>query len=307
MTTQKQIQATTLVLGLVISASSYAATSGSHYPLGGEGVKAASAPPPGIHYRLYNTWYQADTLNDNQGNDSGAKFDLDVYAQVHRFIYVSDYKILGADWAFNVLVPMKDTSISIQPAGIQDSQSFALGDVVLEPFALFWHGERYDAAAALAVIAPTGDYDAHKAASPGLGYWSGMLSLGGTYYLDKQRSWSVSALSRTLVNSEQDETDIEPGEEFILEGGIGKEFNVNHTWLVQPGISYCAYWQLSDDSKDGPGVVANHKKRTLGLGAELNVFYLPWKLQANLRYVNEFEAKNTPKGESLVFTLTKSF
>ncbi|WP_417346848.1 SphA family protein [Ferrimonas sp.] len=305
--TQQQIQAASLLFGLVISTTPYAATSGSHYPLGGEGVKAASAPPPGMHYRLYNTWYNADTLTDNQGNDSGANFDLEVYAQVHRFIYVSDYKILGADWAMNVLVPMKDTSISIQPAGIRDSQSFALGDVVLEPFALFWHGERYDAAVALAVIAPSGDYDAHKPASPGLGYWSGMLSLGGTYYLDKQRSWSISTLSRTLVNSDQDETDIKPGEEFILEGGIGKEFNVKHTWLFQPGVSYCAYWQLSDDSKDGPGVVANQKKRTFGLGAELNVFYLPWKVQANLRYVNEFEAKNTPKGESLVLTITKSF
>lgn len=304
---QRQIQTVSLLVGLALSAASSAATSGSHYPLGGEGVKAASAPPPGIHYRLYNIWYEADTLTDDKGHDSGADFDLEVYAQVHRFIYVSNYKILGADWAFNVLVPMKDTALSLQPAGIDDSQSFSLGDVVIEPFALFWHGERYDAAAALAVIAPTGDYDSHKAASPGLGYWSGMLSLGGTYYLDQQRSWSISTLSRTLINSEQDETDIKPGKELVLEGGIGKQFNINNTWLVEPGLSYCAYWQLSDDSKDGPGVVADQRKRAFGLGAEINLFYLPWKLQANLRYVNEFDTSNSPEGESVVFTLTKSF
>ncbi|SDK42679.1 Uncharacterized conserved protein [Ferrimonas sediminum] len=293
--------------GLICASSALAATSGSHYPLGAEGVKAASAPPPGLHYRLYNTWYQASTMTNDSGRDSGLDFDLDLFAQVHRFVHVTEKKILGANWGYNVLIPLVDKDLSIEPLGVKGSHSLSLSDVIIEPLSLFWFRERFDAAFALAIIAPTGDYDANKAASPGFGYWSGMMSAGATYYLDEDKSWSISALTRTLVHGKQDDTDIRPGAEFVVEGGIGKQFHLNHTWLMEPGFTYCATWQISDDSKNGHGVIADDRKRNFGIGAEMNLFYLPWLVQGNLRYVHEFESKNTTEGSSVVLTLTKSF
>ncbi|WP_245595551.1 SphA family protein [Ferrimonas kyonanensis] len=292
---------------LVSSASVAAATSGSHYPMGAEGVKAATAPPPGLHYRLYNTLYSADTQTNNAGQDSGLDFNLDLFAQVHRFVQVTDTKLFGANWGYNVLIPLIDKELSIEPLGVNDSHSLAMGDIVIEPLSLFWFKERFDAAFALAVIAPSGDFDARQAVNPGFGYWSGMLSAGATYYLDEQKSWSFSALTRTLINGKQEDTDIRPGAEFIIEGGLGKEFSIDHTWLLQPGISYCASWQISDDSKDGHGTIANERKRAFGLGAEINAFYLPWLMQVNFRYVKELETKNTTEGSSAVLTFTKSF
>ncbi|SDK25510.1 Uncharacterized conserved protein [Ferrimonas sediminum] len=293
--------------GLLWTASSLAATSGSHYPLGAEGVKAASAPPPGVHYRMYNTWYESSTITNNDGDRLPVGFDLDVYAQVHRIVQITDKTVLGANWGYNFLIPLIDQSISITSAGINESESLALGDVVIEPITLVWFREQFDAVFGLGVVAPTGDYSSHKAANPGLGYWSGLVTAGGTYYFDQEHSWSISTLSRTLFHGKQDDTNIRPGAEFILEGGIGKEFMYKGSWMLRPGINYCAYWQVSDDSKDGQGVNAKERKRAFGLGAELNVFYLPWKLQANIRYMEEFETKNTSEGSSIILTLTKSF
>ncbi|BBO85992.1 hypothetical protein DSCO28_65580 [Desulfosarcina ovata subsp. sediminis] len=284
--------------------SAEAATLGSHYPFGGEGVLAASVPPPGFHYRIYNTWYNPTTVKDDSGDKDD--IDLDVFSTVHRFIHVTQKKILGADYFYNIIVPLVDKDLTL--GTYTDSQSLALGDTCFEFFGLAWHKPRWDAAFALAVIAPTGEYALDKKASPGLGYWSGMLTLGGTVYLDAQRSWSLSALTRTLVHTEQDESDVTPGSEFVVEYGLGKEIPVTDKLLVRPGIAGCAYWQIEDDSDDGPGTVADERKRAYALGAEINFFWLPPTLfQVNLRALREFGAKNTVQGSQFVLTLTKSW
>lgn len=284
----------------------YSATSGSHYPMGGEGVVAASVPPPGFHYRIYNTWYNPTTVKDDNGNEVDIQFDLDVFSTVHRFVHVTEKKILGADYFYNVIVPLVDKDISIN--GESDSQSLAVGDVVLEPLGLAWHKPRWDGVMGLAVIAPTGEYDVGKPASPGLGYWSGMLTLGGTLMLDEQRTWSVSALTRTLIHSEQDDTEVTPGSEFVVEYGLGKEIPVTNTLSIRPGLAGCASWQIEDDSDDGPVSVADQRKEAYALGAEINLFWLPPTLfQMNLRVLREFGVENSVEGSQFWLTLTKSW
>lgn len=297
-----------VLLAIVLTYSAEAATLGSHYPFGGEGVLAATVPPPGFHYRVYNTWYNPTTSKDDNGDKQPIGLDLDVFSTVHRFVHVTNKKILGADYFYDIIVPLVDKDISIEAAGISDSQSLALGDAVFELFGLAWHKSRWDAAAALAVIAPTGEYDMNKPASPGLGYWSGMLTLGGTLFFDEQKSWSLSALTRTLVNTEQTDTKVTPGSEFVVEYGLGKQIPINEKLLIRPGIAGCAYWQISDDSDDGPGTVADERKESFALGAEMNFFWLPPTLfQLNLRALREFGAKNTVQGSQVVLTLTKSW
>lgn len=305
----RAIQTILLIIGVLFATTltASAATSGSHYPFGGEGVMAASAPPPGFHYRIYNTWYNPTILKSDDGEELDVGFNLDIFSSVHRFVRVTKKKILGADYIFSVIVPLVDKSMDITAAGVSDSKSLSVGDIVIEPIALAWHKPRWDAVAALEIIPPTGEYNADKPASPGLGYWSGMLTLGGTYFLDQDRSWSISALTRTLVNTEQPDTDVTPGSEFVVEYGIGKQIALNDKLLIRPGISGCGYWQFSDDSEDGPGTVADERKQANALGAEINFFWLPKLMQLNLRVLREFEAKNTAEGSQFVLTFTKSW
>ena len=307
---KKAIQFTLIgfAAGFLTMGSAFGATTGSHYPFGGEGVLAASVPPPGFHYRLYNTLYNPDTLMDDNGDELNVGFDLDLFAQVHRFIHVTKTKIFGADYLWDVIVPVIDKDIQIAAAGLDDSKTFSMGDIIIEPIALAWHKPRFDAVAALALIAPTGEFEGTKPASPGLGYWSGMLTLGGTFFFDAKRTFSFSALTRTLVHTEQEDIKVTPGSEFVVEYGLGKSFILNDTLEVRPGISGSAYWQISDDSDDFGPIVADQRKEAYAVGPEINFFWFPPRLlQVNLRVLREFNAKNTAEGSQFVLTLTQSW
>ncbi len=115
-------------------------------------------------------------------------------------------------------------------------------------------------------------------------------------------------MTRTLVNTEQTDTKVTPGSEFVVEYGLGKQIPINDKLLIRSGIAGCAYWQFEDDSDDGPGTVADERKESFALGAQMNFFWLPPTLfQLNLRALLEFGAKNTVQGSQVVLTLTKSW
>jgi hypothetical protein len=293
-------------IGFIIftALAAVASTSGSHYPTGFEGVTGASVPPPGFHFRSYNLIYPPTTLTDDNGDDIPIGFDLSVVAMAERFIHVTKYKILGADFFYNVIVPIVHQDLDISALGVSDTQGFGLGDILFEG-GLAWHLPRFDFASTLAVITPTGDFDVDKPASLGLGYWSGMLTLGGTAYFDDAKTWSLSVLTRTLVNSEQTDTNVTPGSEFVMEWGVGKQIPVTEKLLVRPGITGFEYWQFTDDSGDNSDDL---KKQAHAIGGEINFFWLPpTLLQLNLRFLQEYNVNNGPKGSRIVFTLTKSW
>lgn len=152
---------------------------------------------------------------------------------------------------------------------------------------------------------PTGKFNANEPASSGTGQISGLLTLGGTYYLDQGKSWSVSALTRTLVYGEQEDTDMTNGWEFIVDWGIGKQIPISKGFLIRPGLCGYTYWQMGED--DGPGVT-DVKGKIYAIGAEVNLFWLPPHLyQVNVRALSEFGAEDEAEATKVVVTLTKSF
>ncbi|MGD9947689.1 MAG: transporter [Desulfobulbus sp.] len=291
-----------LAFSAALCSTGWGATSGSHYNYGVEGVLGATAPPPGWHYRMYNLWYNPDTLKDNNGNTVPGNFELDVFASVQRIIHVTNTKILGADYLYDVVVPLLDQDFTF--GAFSDSHDFSIGDIEIEPFVLAWHQPRWDGVFGLAVILPTGHYEMTEPASPGLGYWSGRMTLGATYYFDEQKTWSASVITRTLINGEQEDTNITPGSELVAEYGVGKEFHMNN-WMIRPGITGASYWQISDDSDEC--ATADQRKQAHAIGAELNLFYLPMLFQVNLRYLQEYGVENGPEDSRFIATLTKSW
>ena len=271
-----------------------------HYVNGVEGIKAATLPPPGLYYRLYNVFYSADELTDDDGDKLDIGFDLSVYAMVNRLVWITNKKILGADYFMDVVVPFVNTDIEIDAFGIDDSE-FGLGDINIEPFGLSWHMPRYDASFGLSVFIPTGDTG--EPASPGKDMWTGMMTLGGTYYLDAAKTWSASILSRYEVHSEKDERDVTPGDDFHFEWGIGK--TLARIWDV--GLAGYCQWQVTDDS--GSDVVwdKSDQDRVYAAGPEVSVFVPPAKLFASLRSLWEFGAEDRSEGHVTNLTLTKPF
>ena len=153
---------TRLLLLAALLASSPLALSQSHYPAGVEGIKAATLPPPGWYLRDYNYIYWADEFPGGP-----PEFDLFVYVQAPRLIWISPFEVLGGYYGADVLVPFVHTDIEVGPFQEDD---FGLGDIFVEPITLSWHGPRYDLAVGYGAWMPTGDFDPNHPASPAKGF-----------------------------------------------------------------------------------------------------------------------------------------
>ena len=279
------------VLGM--SGAGFAAE--NEYPNGIEGIKAGSVPPPGFYYKMYNVLYTADTLKDNNGKDAKIGFDATIFVNAHRFIWITDHKILGADYGMDMVVPLMNVDLKIKGLGIDDSQ-FGLGDIFFEPLILSWHAPRYDLSFGAGVWAPTGEYDMTEPASPGKGMWTPMFTLGGTYYFDAAKTWSGSILARYEIHSEKNDTNLRPGDHFHFEWGVGKSIG---TWEVG-ATGYCQ-WQVTNNSDGTP------KDRVYAIGPEASVFLPPVKMFLTLRSLFEFGAENGSEGVFTTLVLTKIF
>lgn len=268
-----------------------------HYVNGAEGLRAASLPPPGVYYKLYTMYYSADTYRNKHGKSVGS-FNVDVFAMAHRVIYSSDIEFLGGNLLFDAVVPMVNTNIRM--GGAFDDERFGFGDILVEPFVLAWHGDRYDATVAAGVYLPSGYYSKNDMASPGKGYWSGLFTAGGTVYFDDLKTWHASILARYETHSEQQGANIRPGDDFRFEWGIGKMINNSFDLGV---AGYCA-WQVHADRG---GRAAKDLEQVYAVGPEI-AFPIPdWGMHISLRSLWEFENRSASEGNMTVLSLVKSF
>ena len=265
-----------------------------HYPIGVEGIKGPSLPPPGLYLRDYNLGYYSSRLPGGPAN-----FEASAYVNAPRLIWLTDWKIFGATYGMDVLLPVGYKHIV---AGPFDKSTFGVGDLMVEPLVLSWHFTKFDLAAGYAFWAPTGDYDpTHMGSDLGLGYWGHMLTLGGTYYFDAEKTWAFSALNRYEINHEYSRNGaaVTPGQQYSLEFGLSK--TLAKVW----DVGLIGYWQQqttttdnsADDSK--PGVVA--------LGPEVSLACPDISTFFSLRYAREFAAHDRPEGNTFVLTVTKRF
>ena len=300
-----------LVLLTGLCSSGWAATGGSHFTYGIDGLQAPTLPPPGLHYIMYNLWYDTGTYKDNGGHTlhiPGGNTDVTVFASVQRLIYTTNIKILGADYGMDLIVPLLYQNVNVG-YGPAQSSSFTLGDIMFEPFDLGWHTPHWDVLFLVAIVFPTGSFRGDDPSSPGMGYWAGSTAVGATYYFDEQKTWSASAVLRWMINFDsQKDTNITPGDELILEYGIGKEFAAGNDWRIRPALIGADYWQITDDSGGNARYPVNYdQKQGHAAGAEVNVMYLPALFQVNLRLLQDYGVHNGPSGTRCFLTFVKSF
>jgi hypothetical protein len=269
---------------------------GSHYPVGAEGIKGGSLPPPGIYLRDYNFFYTASKVD-------GLPVDIDIFAYVQapRLIWITKQQILGANYGMDIIVPFAYKNVSA-PFGSGDK--FNLADIQVEPLLLSWHFQKFDVAAGYAVWVPSGNFDAstplNYLTSPGNGYWSHMLTLGGVWYPDEKKTWAVSLLNRYEICHEQDQTRVTPGNMVTLEWGVSK--TIGHATDI--GLIGYYQQQVTDDSGTGAATSQSH---VVGVGPEISTFWAKPGLFTSLRYVWEADAKDRPQGQTFTLTLTKRF
>jgi len=238
-----------------------------------------------------------------------------IYANVTRALYVSNFKLLGADVGAGIALPFLYPNMKMRGIGYSDDQP-QFGDIQVDPFILAWHGSRYDATIGIGFFAPTGLGNHTKTVNLGSDCWTGMLTVGGTLYLDEARTWSASILSRYEMHSDRQDIDLRNGDDFHFEWGLGKTLPVNWfggIWKV--GASGYAQWQVTGDSGNSylnTGVT----DRVFAAGPEIDFLYplppdscfAPLKaFGVWLRSQWEFGAVDRPRGNRTTLVLGFSF
>jgi hypothetical protein len=266
----------------------------SHYPPGAEGIKCGTLPPPGFYFRDYNFFYISDEFD---GMDD---FDVSVYANAPRLIWMSEFKIFGANYGADVIIPFGYTHMK---AGGASFNEFGLADIQVEPLLLSWHYDKFDISAGYAFWAPTGVSDDLNPASQGTGFWSHMLTLGGTYYFDQEKTWALSLLNRYEFAHDYDwlGADVTPGQVLTMEWGLSKSV----TKFIDVGVIGYYQQQVTHTKVQGLGEMDN--AYVVALGPEISAVCPKLNLITSLRYNYELAAENRSEGHRFTLTLTYRF
>lgn len=314
-----------LVVGLtlLVLLGREARASTPHYINGILGIQAATMPPPGMYYTMFNTNYYANSVRNNNGDKivkcpdptcgNDVDFKLDAYLQIHNLTYSSDFKIFGGRWLADIDIPLIYSDMSLSDAfhiplpnyyidkhiAVNDN-SFGLSDLYIEPLVLAWNLDRVDFTVMGGVFAPTGRFDQNDPTSQGRGFWTFKGGAGATVYFDEAKTWTASILAGYEVHTKQKETDVTPGDHFHFEWGVGKRFA---KYFVAGAAGYCS-WQVKKDK--GPGA-SPHLTRSFAAGPELGVIIPSWKAELAVRSLWEFENRNAPQGNLTTVTLNFAF
>lgn len=214
--------------------------------------------------------------------------------------YVTDVKILGGDYFPAVIIPFANVALRPEPGSEKD---FQFGDMILQPFALGWHHGELHSQVSYNIWLPTGRFNAGASNNVGKGLYSHLFTGGVTWLQDKNLPWAATLMARYEFMGEQDGTNIEPGDVFYLEGGVGKEVVKG----LDLGLTGYHIQQTTKEKGSTPGTDTS-RYRASALGPEIN--WRPASLpgfQAALRSYFEFGASNTSEGLFTVLSIAYIF
>jgi hypothetical protein len=284
-----------------------------HNTKGDFGLLSGSQAPPGFYLAapIY-VRYDADTLRNREGDpvrlDPERRGSLAVNAYVVGLIWVSEFKIFGANYGIQAYPGFTDNVLEVPILGTNDSVSTGFTDLYIQPINLGWHTKRADFIAGLGIFAPTGHYEPAGDENLGLGMWSFEVFGGTTVFLDKAKSWHFAATAFYETHTDKKDTNVRVGDLLTVEGGLGWSFLQG---LGNVGVAYYAQWKATNDDLgvdlELPPELRVGKHRVYGIGPEVTIpIATKRKLIGfvNARYLWETGARTTTEGSTFVLTAT---
>ncbi|RYJ39997.1 Protein involved in meta-pathway of phenol degradation-like protein [Flavobacterium anhuiense] len=295
----------------LISLYGNAQLKGGHI-LGSSGLQSGTqAPEKTLSLYVPGYIYTANCLRDGDGDKTGNP-DLNMFLTGIGANYVSDFKILGANYGATVLVAF--ASNTIQGSFIDSKSNFAFTDMLVQPVQLGWHNKRADFVFSYQMYLPTGTYEYGGSNNSGLGMFMNEFSAGTTLFFNDKKTFHFSALAAYEINGKKKDTDIKTGDILSLEGGLGKTFycmNAEKTapkGILNAGLIYYFQFKVSDDKIPvGTFLLEPDKDHVSALGAEVNYLHLGCMTQAGFRWVSELGAVNRFQGNTFFITLAHVF
>jgi hypothetical protein len=319
--TKKVLTTAVLLMAAMFATPAFAQLNGENL-LGDMGVKSGTQPEPGLYTGAIYYRYFTDRVKGPNGetvvlDPTGQGGSQTINAGVPMLMWVTSKKFLGANFGMMAVMPFANGALEAPGLGLAESASTAASDMYVMPAQLGWHFTRADAVAGVAFFAPTGRHRAGASDNVGKGMWSYEVSGGGTFYLDKARTFSVAATGFWETHSKKDGSitarnlaieNVKVGQLMTIEGGIGRSFMKG---AASVGMAYYAQWKLTEDSMtvtpvdDNAAIPAKH--RVYGVGPEVTIpIATKSRLIAlvNARYLWETGAAIKTQGQSLVVTTT---
>ncbi len=296
-----------------------------HYLAGGATIRDFIVPDPGFYYLQYNIFYSTDTYKDRNGNSVDSvtvggvtlniDTDVDMFAVAPTFIWVSDWKFLGATYAAIVAPTFGNTSVQAAlrtETGFGkkvDESQFALGDLYVRPVWLGWNSEHFALAAVYGVYAPVGKYHNGNVDNVGLGFWSHEFQTSATWFPWEHQGTAVMLTGTYEINSEIDDVNITPGDRLTLDYGVSQLLPINEdeTQLLELGIAGYSQWQTEKDSGSDVRKRLNVKDQIYGIGGQIALASIPWDASLTFRYLTEYNAEARFEGDLLTLTIAKGF
>lgn len=296
-------------IAVAIGANPAEATEGgaSLYLLGSGGPGTAAMPPlEGVYFDNMIYVYSGEASASREfvvGGNVVAGLDATIVADFATVLWVPSTEVLGGTLAVGAIVPFGAPMVNVNavitgPLGMPVSISrrdsaMVLGDPVATA-ALGWKTGNTHVQASALVNMPIGHYRENQLANLAFNRWIVDTSLAVTW-LDEKSGWDLSAKAGVTFNGKNDFTEYDSGNEFHLEGALGKTFSKSFSAGLQ------GYWlkQISGDS--GPGAVLGpFKGEVFGAGATAAWNTILGRSPATIRgrFMKEFSATNRLEGES---------
>ena len=266
-----------------------------HYPPGQSGIRGASSPDAGIAYTNFSRFFS--NLEVKGANGSTVKEVNELrYANISVFAWTTDFEVLGMRYGASVGIPFSTGNISPSAEEVEPS-SFGLGDMLITPLALYGKSTDFDYQVQFTVWTPTGKFSPGAPDNRGLGYWELVYSLGGVYFPGGNReAWSLSALMRIEQNFEQQDSGIKPGDDIVIDWGVGRIVHAGGR-PVDVGVSGFGAWQITSQVGGAAGTDTS-RYRFYGIGPEASM-PLTEQLALRIRAQWEFGGYNVVQGNNL--------
>jgi hypothetical protein len=289
---------------LIISVAPARAQLNTQHIKGTTGLKAGSMPPPHTYVPILYYVYKMDKVKDVNGNTLLDNVKLTSHAYGTGIYVVTPKKILGGDYAYQVLFPVGANN-RIQGTEIDKNPGAGITDSVISPIQLGWHFKQADVLAGYSLFVPTGRYEDGASNNTGFGMWGNELSVGTTVYLNEAKQYHAATIMSFDIQSKKEDSETKVGNALNLEGGFGGDFLKGGLTV---GLNYYASFKVSDDHIEGfPDILIRGKNKTFALGPEVDLALAKGgKLYGFLKVNYQWEtyARVAPQGSELTIMAT---
>jgi hypothetical protein len=296
--------------------------------LGAPSYELTTPQFPGLYAQLWYQHYRADKLRDDNGDDALPSFSqptpagpatvtpkvkISADVVVPRFTYVTEQIVADGRLGFSAALPVvhQRTTASASatfsagtPAAVMNAvnaqlaaqaaansgEETGLGDAELAAF-VDWAQDESRFVAGLAVVAPTGDYEAGRVVNTGAGNFWTLRPL-----IVASRVWEngleLGMRATYSFNATNKDTDVRSGQ--YVHADWAALYRATDAWRL--GVQGYALQQTTNDK--GPGVSeTGDKVRTLAAGPVIGYLAESGMWGVDFKAMQEFSVRNRPEGQ----------